>query len=140
MYTTIKSKNYSADFEYFVISKIKRKIADNISDEVGAHYREAFDIRKFAHNQDYINEYKKKSEQLANKYQCKEIFGFLYQNEVEGKISVKSCKKIYEAIKDLGEDVNGYHYAARDLDDKYFREFKKLLKDCIDNNSHLEWY
>ena len=140
MHTTIKSKNYSMDFEFFIIGKIKKKIAYSISDEVGVHYSEVFNVRKFSHNKDYIDEYKKKSEQLANKYQCKEIFGFLYQTDSEGKISAKSCKKIYEFIKNQGEEIPGYYYSAQDLDDKYFREFKKLLKDCVDNNCHLEWY
>jgi hypothetical protein len=47
------------------------------------------------------------------------------------------CEKIYEVIKDYDDNVL-YGYAGRP-DCAKFKDFKKIVKDCVDNKCSMTW-
>ena len=67
----------------------------------------------------------------------KGIIEFLYAPDCEYKLTYGKCKRLYEAIKDYDDNIL-YGYAGRD-DCAKFKDFKKILKDCADNQISMRW-
>lgn len=63
---------------------------------------------------------------------------FLYSSDCEAKMSVAACKDIYEVIKDYDDSIC-YGYCGRE-DCAMFRDFKDVVRDCIENNCEMTWY
>lgn len=66
-----------------------------------------------------------------------DILDFLYAPDCGGKISYKTCKKIYELIKDT-DCKYCLRYAAYSHND--WADFKQLLKECYSHRASLVWY
>lgn len=67
--------------------------------------------------------------------------GYIGFNNLRTKvaeISVEDCKAIWEVIKDYDTNVL-YGYVGRP-DCAKFKDFKNIVKDCIDNNCNMEWF
>lgn len=65
------------------------------------------------------------------------ILSFLFQSDIEGKISVKACRSLYNFIKDYDDDLI---YGYRGPDDPIkFCDFKNLIQSCIKNRWILSW-
>lgn len=67
-----------------------------------------------------------------------EVIYFLYASDCEAEMPVEVCEKIYEVIKDYDDDLL-YGYSGR-ADCAMFKDFKDLVKDCIDNKCSMEWW
>lgn len=64
-----------------------------------------------------------------------DVVDFLYQRDCGGKISGKTCKKIYELVKDYDDDcMYGYAWA-----NNTFAYFKEMLKYSARYNANLIW-
>lgn len=63
---------------------------------------------------------------------------FCLQSDCGGKIHYGACKEIYKHVKDYDDNVC-YGYAGRP-DCTMFKDFKNLLKECIDNKCDLIWW
>jgi hypothetical protein len=66
------------------------------------------------------------------------ILDFLYASDCEGKLSAKHCRRIYNVIKDYDDDVL-YGYCGRP-DCAKFKDFKAIVKDCVDHNIQMRWW
>ena len=67
-----------------------------------------------------------------------DILCFLYASDCEATMGEDVCKKLYEIIKDYDDDI-AYGYCGRE-DCATFKDFKELVKDCIDNKCSMEWW
>lgn len=54
-----------------------------------------------------------------------DVIDFLYASDCNGKISYKTCRKIYNLIKDKRFDRKGFRYAAYMHND--YGEFKEFV-------------
>ena len=64
-----------------------------------------------------------------------DIVEFLFMSDGEGKISSKTCKKLYNIVKDYNDDyMYGYTYANNS-----FAYFKEMLYDCATKHRKLFW-
>lgn len=140
---TITSKNKSIDMGYFGFNKLRTKISELINDEIAEHYKECekstlfiFDDNK---RKEFFKVYNAKTEKLDKKYDYKYnyVLHFLYACDCEAIMEVSVCKKIYDVIKDYDDDIK-YGYPGR-KDCAMFKDFKELVKDCINNNVSMEW-
>ena len=138
---TIKSKNYSIDMGYGGFKNIREKIAELTGKEIGEHYKE-LDKGIFLYGtalEEFFKNYNKKIAELEEKFKIPYgILDFLYATDCGGKITSKKCEQIYEVIKDYDDNIL-YGYAGR-KDCAKFKDFKEIVKDCIDNKCNMEWY
>lgn len=143
MGVTINSKNKSIDLGYFGFNRLRTKIAGLINNEISKHYIECdkatciFDDNKRA---EFFAKYNAETERLDKKYDYKynSVLHFLYACDCGATMEVDVCKEIYELIKDYDDNIQ-YGYTGR-KDCAMFKDFKELVKDCIDNKEPMEWY
>ncbi|PWL51806.1 MAG: hypothetical protein DBY38_12740 [Clostridium cadaveris] len=143
MGVTIRSKNKSIDLGYFGFRRLRIKVAELTNFEIEEHYRyleQGTYIFNEKAREIFFKKYDSKIMELDKKYNYKysSILNFLYSSDCEAVIEVDNCKDIYEIIKDYDDDVC-YGYCGRE-DCAMFKDFKELVKDCVDNNEPMEWY
>lgn len=114
--------------------KIRNQVALAWDKEFGEHYitLETYD--------DYEEFDKKANEILSDKRfddgDDQDILDFLFTNDCNGKVSYKTCKKIYELIKDIEYNGN-LRYLAHSHND--WEDFKQLLRDCYSHRCYMMW-
>ena len=142
MGVTIESKNYSIDMGYGGFINLRTKVAELAADDIGEHYKKLEkgmflfgEVKK-----KFFEEYDKKTAELDEKYnhEFNAVLHFLYASDCGAVMPLDVCEKIYEVIKDYDDDVL-YGYAGKP-DCAKFKDFKELVKDCIDNNCSMEWW
>jgi hypothetical protein len=143
MGVTIHSKNNSLDLGYMGFNRLRTKIAELINDEILEHYKKCEDSMAFfdeSKKKEFFKKYNAKTKRLDKKYDYKynSVLHFLYACDCEAIMDVDVCKGIFEIIKDYDDDIL-YGYSGR-KDCTMFKNFKELVKDCVDNNESMRWY
>lgn len=141
MGVTLSSKNCSLDFGYGGFCKIKTKVAELTADDIGEHYKHLGDATFFKkERKPFFEEYNKKITAISEAHngEIDGILHFLYASDCDGEMPVEVCKQIYEVIKNYDDNIC-YGYCGRP-DCAMFKDFKELVKDCIDSNCSMEWY
>lgn len=67
-----------------------------------------------------------------------DILNFLFASDCEGKISYKTCKKIYDLIKDVDFGGRTFTYMAYS-DGKDYERFKEFLRECYRKRTCMRW-
>ena len=67
-----------------------------------------------------------------------DIFDFLYESDCEGKVGPKTCRKIYDLIKDIDFEDKIFTYGAHS-DGKDYEYFKEFLKECYTHRRQMRW-
>lgn len=140
MGVTLSSKNCSLDFGYGGFNNIRTKVAELAADDIGKHYKHLSDAPFFEKESNtFFEEYNKKITAISEAHngEIDEILDFLYAPDCGGEMSAEVCRKIYEVIKDYDDNIL-YGYCGRP-DCAMFKDFKELIKDCVDNNCSMEW-
>jgi len=141
MGVTIESKNYSIDLGYGGFNNLRIKVAELTGNEIGQHYR---DIKNGIFlsgeaKKKFFKKYNKKISELADTHNIPHgILDFLYASDFSGQISFEKCKQICNVIKDYDDNIC-YGYCGRE-DCAMFRDFKEIVKDCIDNKCNMKWF
>lgn len=135
------SGNYENSIElsggYGMFSQIRKVIALAFDKEFGEHY---LTLSTLSGKDDYKEFNRKANEILRDerfKDEDEDIVRFLFMPDCDGKIGYKTCKKIYELIKDDNKE-RCLRYAA--YSDNDWQDFKQLLKDCCSHRCNLVWY
>ena len=68
-----------------------------------------------------------------------DIIIFLFMPDTGGSISYKTCKKIYDLIKDIDYGNKIFTYAAHS-DGRDYEKFKVFLLDCYKRRAKMRWY
>ena len=122
---------------YITFNRLRTDIAYTVSAEFGEHYEK---MPQACAKLIDVHEYDLRTEQLIEKYHCKERFlSFLYQSDVEGKLSPFKCKALLDQINNM-KTKTLYGYTAYPEDCMTIDAFRALLKQCFDSRSYLEWY
>ena len=141
MGVTIESKNYSMDMGYGGFANLRKKVAELAGKEIGKHYGK-LDKGMFLYGEEraeFFKVYNKKIGELETRFKIpRGILMFLYASDCEGKITSSKCKHIYEVIKNYDDDIL-YGYCGRG-DCAKFKDFKVIVKDCIDNKYNMKWF
>lgn len=144
MGVTIESKNKSIDLGYSGFNRLRTKISELINEEIAEHYKKKEEISTKSFNEDDEKEFYKKYDAETNRldkkynYEYNNVLYFLYACCYEATMDVEVCEKIYELIKDYDDNIC-YGYVGR-KDCAMFKDFKELVKDCIDNNEKMTWF
>lgn len=139
---TIWSKNCEADCGYGGLIRLRQKVADLTSPEIGTLYRKQDDVPLFEPGRtEFFEQYVKDLQALKAKLKKEpkklRILDFLYQSDCEGKAGVWTCRAIWEVIKDY-DDNFCYGYAGRP-DCMMWSDFKKIIQDCIETKTPMHW-
>lgn len=139
---TIWSKNREADCGCGGFRNLRQKVADLTSPEIGAFYRKLDDAPFFGPRRtEFFEQYDKDLHVLNDKLKKEpkklRILDFLYQSDCEGKADVWTCRAIWEVIKDYDDDYC-YGYAGRP-DCMMWSDFKKIIQDCIETKTPMQW-
>lgn len=138
---TIESKNRSIDVGFFGFYRLRTVVAKLAAEDIGEHYEKLNEgTLLFGSSKDkFFEEYDRRINELSEIHNGEKdgILTFLYASDCEAEISVEICKDVYEVIKDY-DDNRIYGYAGRP-DRAMFKDFKELVKDCIDNNCSMSW-
>lgn len=142
MGVTINSKNKSIDLGYMGFNNLRSKVAELINEEIAEHYKKcekSMFIFRDDEREEFFKKYNAETERLDKKYdyQYNYVLHFLYACDCGATMKVDVCKELYEVIKDY--DDNKYGYTGR-KDCTTFKDFKELVKDCIDNNESMKWF
>lgn len=130
--------NYKGTIEldggYSILAKIRTRVANAWDKEFGEHYETLFnatvDFKAFnAKTREILSDDRFKDED-------QDIVDFLFASDCEGSIDYKTCKKIYELIKDNNEPAQ-LRYALFSHND--WEDFKQLLKECYSHRSKMRW-
>lgn len=138
---TISSPNFSIDMGCGGFRNLRNKVAELIGKQIGEHYS-YLDKEMFLsglERKKFLDEYNKKLSEIADKYKISHwILDFLYAPDCNAKISFGKCKQIYKVIENYDDNIL-YGYCGR-KDCAMFKDFKKIVKDCIDNKCNMEWF
>ena len=117
---------------------LRTNIALAFDQEFGEHYAT---LRSCFYEEDYKAFDKKANAILSNdrfKEEDEDIVVFLFASDCEGAISHKTCKKIYDLIKDIDFRNKIFTYAAYS-DGKDYEHFKKFLLECYEHKRKMRW-
>ena len=139
---TIESKNCSIDMGAIGFDRLRTKVAELAGKDFGELYVKGKEgLRLWDEERTkFFEKYNKEINKLDKKYnyEMNKVLYFLYASDIKAEMPVDVCKKLYEVIKDYDDDV-AYGYVGRP-DCAMFKDFKELVKDCIDNNCSMEWW
>ena len=95
----------------------------------------------YCHTIDQFKANDKRAQEIVDNQNLEEyadILDFLYASDAGGSISYKTCKRIYDLMKDQKYDGIGFRYAAYRHND--YEEFKEFLLECYSHRRKLRWY
>lgn len=139
---TIKCKKTGRemDVSYSGFFRLRKKVAELVSQEVGKHYQELDEIFRItsSEKESTLKSYNDETERLVERKELPiKIADFLYQSDCDGKIRYGACKQILKVIGDYDDSII-YGYAGRKNPAK-FKDFKEILQDCVDNKCFMIW-
>ena len=77
-------------------------------------------------------------EDNGGKANDQDVLEFLFASDCEGKISHRTCKKIYDLIKDIDFDGKIFTYAGHS-DGNDYAKLKEFLCECYTHRRKLRW-
>lgn len=139
---TIKCKKTGRemDVSYSGFRRLRKKVAELVSPEVGKHYQTLDKIFRMdsSEKENAFKSYDDETERLVESEALPiKIADFLYQSDCDGKIRYGACKEILKVIVDYDDSII-YGYAGRENPAK-FKDFKEILQDCVDNKCFMVW-
>lgn len=117
---------------------LRENIAKAFDAEFGEHYSKLVYCRS---KEDCESFDKTANEILSDERfndEDEDIIEFLFANDCEGSISHKTCKKIYDLIKDIDFKGEIFTYGAHS-DGKDYEHFKAFLLECYSNRRKMRW-
>ena len=136
--------NYKGSIEldggYGMLETIRNQVAKEWDKEFGEHYA----TLRYCNTENDFAMFTIKANKIINSGRLREktkqdadILDFLFASDYGDTISYKTCKKIYELIKDTKCNYC-LRYAAYSNND--WEDFKQLLRECYSHRSKLVWY
>lgn len=136
IYANNGTKTFDGGMGGFLI--LRTNIAFAFDKEFGEHYST---LRKCFFEEDFKAFDKKTKEILSNdrfKQEDEDIVDFLFACDCGGEISHRTCKKIYDLIKDIDFGKQIFTYGAYS-DGKDYEHFKEFLLDCYKHKRKMRW-
>lgn len=136
---TLESKGSKIELTggYGMFVKIRNRVAKAWDKEFGEHYAT---LSSCISKEDFAK-FDQKTKEIVSQERFKDedvdIFKFLFASDCEGKCGYKTCKKIYDLIKDINDNVNLRYLIDSNND---WEDFKQLLKDCYSHRANLVWW
>ena len=137
---TISNHKHSMDIGVFGYAALRATISRlvpcqefvDIYAELGNYIR-AFNDSEFDTLNAYFEDYDKRAIEICERNNLdEEIIDFLYKPDTCTKsVSIKTCRHLWELIKDYDDDVL-YGYVGRP-DCAKFKDFKNIVRTCVED-------
>lgn len=136
MGVSITATNSEYDFYmgYGGFFNLRKNVALALDREFGENYAllsRCVTPRQFEENDAVANAL------ITEKNLDEDVVEFLYASDCGGSVSHKTCRKIYDLIKDVDFGDKGFRYAAYRKDD--YEDFKKFLLQCWSKRRRMRW-
>ena len=134
---TATNPKYSFDMGFAGFFSLRSNIACALDKDFGENYKKLM----FCHTSEDYKENDRIAEGIINNKGLdyySDILDFLYMSDCEGKIGYKTCKNIYDLIKDIDYGDKGFRYGSMRNND--YEEFKEFLLDCYSHRKNLRWW
>ena len=135
---TAKNSKYNFNMSYFGFNRLRSEIAEAYDDQFGALYNFGSKIHDDKIYKEYIETINNLLKKDRFKNKNKDILDFLFASDQSGSITPKTCKNIYNLIKDFVFLSNTFMYDDYS-DGKDYEHFKDFLKECYENNEPMIW-
>lgn len=122
---------------------LRKKVSDLVGGEWAEHYRHLDEIERDyyfdsdARHKAYVEFDAETLRLVAEKKVSAKIVDFLLQSDCDGSIRYGACKQILKVVEDYDDNIC-YGYAGR-KDCAMFRDFKAILRDCVDTKTDMIW-
>ena len=134
---TANNSKYTFNMGYSGFFNLRANIADLFDKQFGEHYRKLLGCFDQTEHEEH--------DRIANdilshprfKDEDADILDFLYASDCDGKISYKTCGKLYDLIKDHDFEKKCFRYAAHTHND--YEELKEFLKECYSHRRNAYW-
>lgn len=136
---TAKNSKISLECSYIGFYRLRQAIANALNKEFGIAYKD-FMFSNLNNKTEQDIHISKLNTIISNKLadeKYNDILDFLFATDCEKGIPYKTCKNIYDIIKDMDLKIN-FQYAiyAKGND---FELFKQLLLECYSCRKKLRW-
>lgn len=137
---TIKATNSTHSFNmgdggFF---NLRKNIAYAYDAEFGKHYEKLTGCWAKEEYKAWENELNKILSDSRFKDEDEDILDFLFASCERGTVSYKTCKKIYNIIKDVDFDNKIFVYSAHS-DGKDYEYLKEFLLECYQKRRKMRW-
>ena len=140
MGVSITAKNSSFEFNCGCggFYNLRKNIALAFDKEFGEHYTKIIHV----HDSESSEEFNRKANKILadprfRKEDC-DILDFLFASDCEGSVGYKTCKKIYDLIRNIDFGNKIFTYAAYS-DGKDYEHFKDFLLECYSKKRKMIW-
>ena len=133
----IKSCNIELDGGYGMFVTIREEVAKQFDKEFGEHYAT---LHKCIFKNDFDAFNKRANEILSDerfKEEDEDVVKFLFMSDCGGKIGYKTCKKLYDLLKN-SNNKSCLRYGAFSHND--WDDLRELLLQCYKHKACLYWY
>ena len=116
--------------------RLRRFVASCLSEEFGSHYAHMLHV----YGKEETEEYNAATERMLKKLRARAgAVEFLYMSDIKGQLAPSKCQALLETIgkKDTSEL---FGYAAYPEECMTMKQFKTLLKNCVEQKKYLVWY
>lgn len=134
---TSRKSNYYFDMGYIGFNNLRTNIAKAWDKEFGEAY--ADNTMCMLHPEVYTKRLNRILADERFKNEDADILNFLMASDCDGKCGYKTCKKIYNLIKDVDFGKKIFTYAAYS-DGKDYEHLKLFLKECYQKRRIMIWY
>lgn len=135
--TIYTNKGHSIDMGYFGFNNLRQKIAELAGIKEHYHRLIKIEIRAYLDPKAYY-EYDKETEKLIREGKLNEkVADFLYASDTSASLSYGVAKELLNVIGDYDDNII-YGYAGRP-DRAMFKDFKRILEECVKNRTKLRW-
>lgn len=142
MSITISNKMEVIDMGDNMFAKLRTKIAELVSPEIGEFYKNLVSSYSSPCEERgrifQKNEKRLKTLELESKAPS-EVFDFLYAPTASGSLSPDYCRKLWSVIEPYNDSVT--KYGKRNFTEAAtFNDFKRIVKTCADKNLRMYWF
>lgn len=133
---TANNSEYSFDMGYGSFYNLRKNIALVYNAKFGENYANL----AYCHSKDEYEANDRAANWIIKDQHLEDddIIDFLYQSDCEGRISYRTCGKIYQLIKDL--DFSGCRLVYATVSDgNDYEHFKDFLKECYSHRRNMYW-
>lgn len=124
------------DCGYIGFKNLRDNIAEAYDSELGELYSDAVAI--FFDSEAHTAKINSLLQNSRFKDEDSDIIDFFFMSDCEGKIGHKTCKKIYDLIRNIDYSGRRFTYAAHS-DGKDYEHFKIFLKECYRRRAKMRW-
>lgn len=114
--------------------RLRNKVAELAGGPFAEHY---LSLNPFG-DEEYFKKFDERTAEILKEKRADiKIVDFCLQSDCDGKIRYGACKNILEVIGDYDDDIKYGYYGRADC--AMFKDFKRLLLDCVKNKCDLVW-